>query len=42
MSLLPRTTLHSDSEHFLLLTDSRNWHTATNSFELQQEAYIRY
>ncbi len=27
---------------FPLLTDSRNWLTATNSFELQQEAYSRY
>jgi hypothetical protein len=24
------------------LTDSGNWHTANNSFDLQQEAYFRY
>jgi hypothetical protein len=24
------------------LTDGGNWHTATNSFELQREAYSRY
>jgi hypothetical protein len=25
-----------------ILTESDNWHTATNSFELQREAYSRY
>jgi hypothetical protein len=27
---------------FPLLTDSGNWRTANNSFDLQQEAYSRY
>jgi hypothetical protein len=27
---------------FPLLADSGNWHTATNSFKLQQETYSHY
>jgi hypothetical protein len=26
----------------MIFTDSGNWRTATNSFDLQQEAYSRY
>jgi hypothetical protein len=30
------------SNRLPLMTDGGNWHTATNSFELQREAYSHY